>query len=1356
VLRTTASILTSLIAVALVLSAALVPAQSVPQDSNPAFDRAMAGPSAGTRSEDKRLQADDLLRRARRAMAENDFESAAELVDQAEALNVQYNPLYLGDTPRSLRRELARKMDAAGRRPSRTGSTSRAPGAGDATPPDPFLARGAVPSASSADPKSLAKQCILRARKELDAGNLQGAAYWHREAVRQQARFGPNEDSPERLAADIRSRGGFADDPAASTAGRGSRNVIPLPPVDDVSPRELLLAARRALAVGDVNRARDKVQRARASGAAFPPTDDTPDKVEAAILMYADVTSQRSERGNADAWRRQYAKVLMDQADALLRWRDFDEAERLASTAAEQRASFNTYEQRPEVLLGQIAAARRQARLGPSAAGRGDVVPAGADVVVPVTPDAFDRGSGAVRAVYDPRNDATYNIRAAASEPAGPSGGRLPGGPPAGAGEPPPAGSALALYQQGELALKEHDTQTALQFFRQAYQRVGDLDPGTARRLQELLTLLSPASPPRPAASPAPAVDDVIAKQQLAATQTTVGVGNQIVSARAMRETDPKGAIALLEQARAKVDAAGLDQVSRDQLFRRLDAALAEMRRFIAENRPRLELGERNQRVLQEIDREQQAAIDRGLKMEQKVEEFNNLMRDRSFAQAEVVAKQALELAPDDRVAHQMVTTAKMVRHWFNAMATKGEKEEKFLSALESVDAASVPFDDRFPIVYPEIKQWQDLTSRRSRYTKDASRRFSERELEIQQKLKTPVSVQFENAPLAKVLEELGRLANVNIYSDQQGLLDEGVSTDTPINIDLRREVKLESALNLILRPYRLGYVVKNEVLNITSARLCGGAVYVKTYNVADLVIPIPNFTGGQDTGLQAAYRHGMAIAGMGNMASAGPGGASMPVVLASNGRRPAHGAVDPAVLAQVSGTSNRGSVPTNMPLLGGPGGMGGGSMADFDSLIELIQNTVATDTWQDVGGAATIEPFEANLSLVISQTQEIHEEISMLLEQLRKMQDLQVTIEVRFITLNDNFFERIGLDFDMQINDNINHPGMVWGAMVSPGGPGAQQPPGQAGGGGTQQNAGGPIYNTAQGWREFGREPSALVGLATASTATAPSLFTADMDIPFTQNSFSLAVPQFGGFDPSAGAQLGFAILSEVEAYFFINAAQGDRRTNVLQAPKVTLFNGQQASIQDMTQVPFVMGIIPVVGDFAAAQQPVIVVLNEGTYLTVQAVVSNDKRFVRLTIVPYFSSIGDVNTFTFTGETTTITDSSQQGNQDQPNDNSKKSNARQVRQSGTTVQQPSFSTVTVSTTVSVPDGGTILLGGIKRLREGRTEMGVPILNKIPYLNRLFKNVGMGRETSSLMMMVTPRIIIQEEEEEKLGIAIQP
>jgi general secretion pathway protein D len=157
-----------------------------------------------------------------------------------------------------------------------------------------------------------------------------------------------------------------------------------------------------------------------------------------------------------------------------------------------------------------------------------------------------------------------------------------------------------------------------------------------------------------------------------------------------------------------------------------------------------------------------------------------------------------------------------------------------------------------------------------------------------------------------------------------------------------------------------------------------------------------------------------------------------------------------------------------------------------------------------------------------------------------------------------------------------------------------------------------------------------------------------------------------------------------------------------------------------------------------------------------VQAVVSQDRRFVRLTVVPFFSKIGDVKTFTFTGSDTTTTDTSTVGNQVNPTDATQKKNSSTTTHSGTTVQLPTFSYVTVTTTVSVPDGGTVLLGGIKRLSEGRNEFGVPMLSDLPYINRLFKNVSVGRETQSLMMMVTPRIIIQEEEEDKLGIKSGP
>ena len=197
-------------------------------------------------------------------------------------------------------------------------------------------------------------------------------------------------------------------------------------------------------------------------------------------------------------------------------------------------------------------------------------------------------------------------------------------------------------------------------------------------------------------------------------------------------------------------------------------------------------------------------------------------------------------------------------------------------------------------------------------------------------------------------------------------------------------------------------------------------------------------------------------------------------------------------------------------------------------------------------------------------------------------------------------------------------------------------------------------------------------------------------------------------------------------------------------------MFNGQSATVTDGFQQPFVTSVTPVVGDFAVAHQPIITILPDGTNLNVAAVVSNDRRSVRMTLVPQFTQIGDVQTFTFEGSTSTQTSSNSFlddlldiNNPDVSDDEI------ETTQTGVTVQLPIIATTSVSTVVSVPDGGTILLGGVKRMTESRDEAGLPFLSNIPYVNRLFKNVGIGRTTTNLMMMVTPRIIIQAEEEAK-------
>jgi hypothetical protein len=69
---------------------------------------------------------------------------------------------------------------------------------------------------------------------------------------------------------------------------------------------------------------------------------------------------------------------------------------------------------------------------------------------------------------------------------------------------------------------------------------------------------------------------------------------------------------------------------------------------------------------------------------------------------------------------------------------------------------------------------------------------------------------------------------------------------------------------------------------------------------------------------------------------------------------------------------------------------------------------------------------------------------------------------------------------------------------------------------------------------------------------------------------------PPFGGFDPNAGANFGFA---GPNGFFNITAGQGSSTTIGSASPSVTVMNGQTGFFADTQQRPFVTGLVPVVG---------------------------------------------------------------------------------------------------------------------------------------------------------------------------------
>jgi general secretion pathway protein D len=249
---------------------------------------------------------------------------------------------------------------------------------------------------------------------------------------------------------------------------------------------------------------------------------------------------------------------------------------------------------------------------------------------------------------------------------------------------------------------------------------------------------------------------------------------------------------------------------------------------------------------------------------------------------------------------------------------------------------------------------------------------------------------------------------------------------------------------------------------------------------------------------------------------------------------------------------------------------------------------------------------------------------------------------------------------------------------------------------------------------------------------------------IGFTQGPVT-GVP--GGIGSSAAGakslQVSGTYLDNFQVSFLLSATQASQSSTTLTAPRVTLFNGQRAYVLVATQRAYVSDLEPVVGNNVAAFDPTIDVVSSGVLLDVQATVSADRKYVTLTLRPQLAQLLNLFTFNFQGAASGVVGVPIGGIGGGVLDTT-----TGFGQTGF-IQEPELQITEVRTTVSVPDGGTLLLGGQTLAGEIEKEAGVPILSKIPFLKRLFTNRSMAKDESVLLILVKPTIIIQREQEQK-------
>lgn len=243
-----------------------------------------------------------------------------------------------------------------------------------------------------------------------------------------------------------------------------------------------------------------------------------------------------------------------------------------------------------------------------------------------------------------------------------------------------------------------------------------------------------------------------------------------------------------------------------------------------------------------------------------------------------------------------------------------------------------------------------------------------------------------------------------------------------------------------------------------------------------------------------------------------------------------------------------------------------------------------------------------------------------------------------------------------------------------------------------------------------------------------------------FTQNSYNAAASQptavggtLGGATPSLTS--GFAyVLDDLQVDFLLRATQMHSNSRQLTAPKAMVLSGESATLQVTTvrrlRTDATLGTETIT---PADGQPITNAYIENTYedfdsgvrLSITPTITSDMKYVILRITTYTLDLTDNKIEQTLGFNPT--------------------SGEEVK---VEISYPTEQVSSVQTRVSIPDRGTVFLGGLTLTAQAEREAGVPILSKIPIISRFFSNRSEVQDKRILLILVKPTIVLQNEAEE--------
>lgn len=688
----------------------------------------------------------------------------------------------------------------------------------------------------------------------------------------------------------------------------------------------------------------------------------------------------------------------------------------------------------------------------------------------------------------------------------------------------------------------------------------------------------------------------------------------------------------------------------------------------------------------------------RAEKIEQLFATGRQLYQERKYDDAAEAMRQILLLQPANAQAMHLLETYEDRASLATQGSIRGEYMRQMQGNLLECDEAIIPWhqDILYPKNWLEISRKRDLEFAGVRPDDSAERNMKLEELQPE--------IAFDDQPFDKAVEWLRDANKVNLAVDWDDLEANGVERTRPVSLKLRNvtfRTALKEMLNQVGGDVPLSYSASNEVLRVATRHKLDQNKFTQVYDIRDLITDIPKFSNSPRLDINAAGAKPMNRDIFGGDDYVSPN--------------------DPANESAMAERTLSGRTAANR------------DEASLTALLDLVRTTVAPDSWRETGGGDGALR-ELNGQLVVYNTSDAQSQVRDLLTQLRDTRALMIGVEARFLIVGSNFLNEIGVDLDFVFNQGtagydpaVTSTGQQ---VVNPftGSPVLiprqysrrgfiPAPPGGVGTGLTQGGLSQPYGNAAN--------VPAPGGIAPSFSDTTP--------IGMQQNSLNMVDPTLlstgipGAFGQQAGFQPAMNIvgsfLDNLQVDFLIRATQANRRSSIVQAPRLMMFNGQRAWVAVVRSRQYVSSVTATVAEQVAAVAPQVANVQSGTVLDVEGTISNDKKYVTLTVRTGLAQEPIITQFEV-----------QRGSGNSPS---------------------IFTSLTdqelraIRTTVSIPDGGTVLIGGLKQTGEIEVEAGVPILSKIPVLKRAFTNTTSVRDTQTLLILLKAKILIQKEAEDE-------